>query len=56
MKLQLNNLITKEVFSQYKDKVTAINHMIDAKTGLGNDYLGWADWPFNYDKIGRAHV
>ncbi|HKM10083.1 MAG TPA: glucose-6-phosphate isomerase [Bacilli bacterium] len=50
MKLQLNNLITKEVFSQYKDKVTAINHMIDAKTGLGNDYLGWADWPFNYDK------
>ncbi len=50
MKLQLNNLITKEVLNQYKDKVIAINHMIDAKTGLGNDYLGWADWPLNYDK------
>ena len=24
--------------------------MIDQKSGLGNDYLGWADWPINYDK------
>ena len=24
--------------------------MINDKTGLGNDYLGWADWPINYDK------
>ena len=50
MKLQLNNQITKEVLKNYKDKVTAINHMIDDKTGLGSDYLGWADWPLNYDK------
>lgn len=50
MKLQLNNLITKEILKNYKDKVTAINAMIDTKTGLGNDYLGWADWPLNYDR------
>ena len=50
MKLQSNNLITKDVLNQYKDKITVINHMIDTKTGLGNDFLGWADWPLNYDK------
>ena len=24
--------------------------MIDEKTGAGNDFLGWVDWPVDYDK------
>ncbi|NLV29306.1 MAG: glucose-6-phosphate isomerase, partial [Erysipelotrichaceae bacterium] len=50
MKLQLNNLITADVLKSYREKVAKIDAMIDQKSGLGNDYLGWADWPINYDK------
>ena len=24
--------------------------MIHQKTGKGNDFLGWLDWPVNYDR------
>ncbi len=50
MKLKLNNKITKEVLESYREPVKKINQMIDSKTGLGSDYLGWADWPVNYDQ------
>lgn len=33
----------------YQDKVKTINEMIDQKSGKGNDFLGWVDWPMNYD-------
>ena len=48
--LKLNNLINKEIIDSYKEKVSKINKVIDEKTGAGNDYLGWVDWPVNYDK------
>ena len=50
LKLRLNNLVNDEIINGYADKVKKINEMIDQKTGAGNDYLGWADWPVNYDK------
>lgn len=50
MKLALNNQINPQILAKYQKSVTNINAMIDQKTGLGNDYLGWADWPVNYDK------
>ena len=50
LSLKLNNLITKEILDSYKEKVSKINKMIDEKTGAGNDFLGWVDWPVNYDK------
>ncbi len=50
MKLQLNNLITEEIIKSYQADVNRINKMIDEKTGAGNDFLGWVDWPVNYDK------
>ena len=50
MKLQLNNQIKEQDLLAYQKDVERINKMIDEKSGPGNDYLGWADWPINYDK------
>ena len=50
IKLDLSRAIDKKELNSYQDKVTVINKMIMDKTGLGNDFLGWADWPVNYDK------
>ena len=50
IKLDLSHSLDEKVFEDYQSKVTVINKMINDKTGLGNDYLGWADWPINYDK------
>lgn len=48
--LKLNSEITNEVLDAYKDSVKKINKMIDDKSGAGNDFLGWVDWPEKYDK------
>ena len=48
--LKLNDRINKVIIDSYKEKVTKINKMIDEKSGPGNDFLGWVDWPVNYDK------
>ena len=50
MELRLNKLITEKVISSYKEDVKRINKMINEKSGLGNDFLGWVDYPVNYDK------
>ena len=48
--LRLNKLITKNIINDYEKQVQVINKMIMDKTGAGNDFLGWVDWPINYDK------
>ena len=50
IKLALNHEINEEVIRSYQDQVERINKMIDERTGPGNDFLGWVDWPVNYDK------
>ena len=50
LKLRLNSLMNEEILQSYAQKVKQINEMINDKTGQGNDFLGWADWPINYDK------
>ncbi len=50
IKLQLNHEINESIIHSYHDKVERINKMINEKTGPGNDFLGWVDWPVNYDK------
>ena len=48
--LRLNKLITNNIINDYEKQVQIINRMIMEKTGAGNDFLGWVDWPVNYDK------
>lgn len=50
IKLELNKQMNKDILKGYQKQVSQINKMIDEKTGAGNDFLGWVDWPVNYDK------
>lgn len=50
IKVDVSNVISEEEIAKYSDKAASINKMIDEKTGAGNDFLGWVDWPNNYDK------
>ena len=50
MRLDYAKCVDEKIFENYQEDVKRINKMINEKTGAGNDYLGWADWPLNYDK------
>ncbi len=56
LKLSLNSLMNEEIISSYQDSVERINKMINERTGAGSDYLGWADWPVNYDREELARM
>lgn len=47
---KLDHLVDKVDFSEYQTRVNEINEVINNRTGEGNDFLGWLDWPINYDK------
>ena len=50
IKVDVSNVISEQEIAKYQSKVEKINEMIDKKTGAGNDFLGWVDWPQDYDK------
>ena len=54
--LRLNKLISEEIIQGYEKEVARINKMIMDKSGQGNDFLGWVDWPVNYDKEELARI
>ena len=56
LELRLNKLMTEDVLKGYEQKVKEINEVIKNKTGAGNDFLGWVDWPVNYDKEELARI
>ena len=56
LKLRLNKEINESILKSYEAKVTQINEMIMNKTGQGNDFLGWVDWPVNYDSEELARI
>ena len=56
LKLRLNKEINEKILNGYEKQVNQINEMIMNKTGQGNDFLGWVDWPVNYDKEELARI
>lgn len=50
IKVDVSNVISEEEINKYAPSVKRVNQMIDDKSGAGNDFLGWVDWPENYDK------
>ena len=54
--LRLNKMMNEDILKGYEKDVERINKMINEKTGAGNDFLGWADWPVNYDKEELARI
>ncbi len=47
---KLDHLVDKVDFSEYQTRVNEINEMINNRSGEGSDFLGWLDWPINYNK------
>ena len=37
-------------FEENKERVASIDKMINERTGEGHEFLGWLDYPVNYDK------
>ena len=56
LNLRLNKMMNEGILNSYEKDVKRINKMIDDKSGQGNDYIGWADWPVNYDKEELARI
>ena len=50
IKVDVSNVISEQEIAKYSEKAAIINKMINEKTGPGNDFLGWVDWPENYDR------
>jgi len=51
IKLDYSNSFTKDHEIEYlKEPVLQAHKMLHNKTGAGNDFLGWIDYPVNYDK------
>ena len=50
IKVDVSNVISESELAKYQSKVNQINEMINKRTGPGNDYLGWVNWPVDYDK------
>ena len=50
IKLDLANAKLDEDLSKWQEKVSKAHKDLHEKTGKGNDFLGWVDWPVNYDK------
>ena len=46
----LNNFIGEDEYKGIAPLVSAAHASLEAKSGLGNDFLGWVDLPTNYDK------
>ena len=50
IKVDLSNAKLNEELSSWQGAVDDAHKMLHEKTGKGNDFLGWVDWPKNYDK------
>lgn len=50
IKIDLQHSLQEVDFSFYQDHLSDIHTMIHEKTGKGNDFLGWVDWPIHYDQ------
>ena len=46
----LKDFIGDHEFEAIKPFIKTAHEMVENKTGLGNDFLGWVDLPVNYDK------
>ncbi|AHF57394.1 glucose-6-phosphate isomerase [Spiroplasma eriocheiris] len=56
IKTDLTNAISELDFNKYNQQIAAIHQMIHNKTGMGHEFLGWVEWPLNYDKAELAKM
>ena len=56
LKVDLSHTGIENELKDYSEKVKEIHKMIHEKTGAGNDFLGWVDWPKDYDYEEVANI
>ena len=61
MALKFNTSYAKEFIREndlkgLEAQVAAAHETVNAKSGLGNDFLGWVELPVNYDKEEFARI
>ena len=52
----IDGFVPQEEITALQPEVTAAHDMLHSGTGLGNDYIGWADLPINYDREEFARI
>lgn len=52
----LKNFIGEDEYKGIAPLVSAAHASLEAKSGLGNDFLGWVDLPTNYDKAEFSRI
>ena len=52
----LNGFVTQAEFDNIYPQVELCHNVLHAKTGAGNDFLGWLNLPFDYDKEEFARI
>ena len=50
IKFDAEHAFLKESIKDYQAQVTACHEALMNKSGKGNDYVGWVEWPNTYDK------
>ena len=50
IKLNSSYALLNESIDAYQEEVSKAHKDLHEKTGKGNDYLGWVNWPNDYDK------
>ena len=56
IKLDLSKAKLNEDLMSYQEKVNVAHEWLHQKTGQGNDFLGWVEWPNNFDKEEVARI
>ena len=46
----VDQYVSKDELDNIQAQVTLADKDLREGTGAGNDFLGWIDWPENYDK------
>ena len=52
----LNGFVSQAEFDNAYPQVELCHNILHAKSGAGNDFLGWLDLPFSYDKEEFARI
>ena len=50
LKFETEHAFLQENIIDYQETVNKYHEQLMNKTGLGNDFVGWVEWPNNYDK------
>lgn len=56
IKFETKHAFLEENILDYQAQVNLCHEQLMNKTGLGNDYVGWVEWPNNFDKEEFARV